>query len=991
MFLPIPIISDINIIRNKRQNIINKDALHENSHRKQHDFAVNEQIMITKPNTDALHAKNIGPITIDQIFTNGTIAYWKTPHLKERINIPHIAILSFLNLSLSQTALGFLPVNSCQKNSVALPVTDSAFRDLNSQKESSRVSKYYISDRIQRIKSALSNSKDGNAEEKFPRHLIDSLDLTQIIEEVARHTATRRGYDALLSTVQRKPARLERNSDRLSLLSNRQRERYGVGQLGSSSIAPIARSFQGVQSEYALVEEATLLLSSRNNTAIDGDDASYSRLSYPPLYGEYSDPYDIDTIPQTDDDEWLYLAPEEYTAENILQAEQVIKSLLQIREWSRQEAIQTWAPTLAQMGATIDEDENILPEIYQDIVGKVKIIRVKSISDPSGKSSYSVRVKEDEFPILRLLREKEQKLVQNGGKELDKALVAIRDEIEVTTIQIISSLAQKVVSASKSLDHGLQIAARLDVIMAKAAYALSLNGVVPLVKTQGQISIENFLHPVLLRSMVDTDRVVPIDLRLSSDSGERALVISGPNGGGKTLSMKSFGLVSILTKLGIPIPVKEGSERPRIDYFDEIFVVVGDQQSVLDGESTWTSILNSCASMIQAIDEQQNEGNRPSHLVLLDELGTGTDPESGGAVAQAVLEELIAKSCRVVVTTHLPRLKALSYNDDNIGCAAVLLDYSDQSTFRRPSFNLEYGLIGESHALGAASRCVPSLPESVLSRASDLLDDIDEDEKDGTHKSYIQALTRSMEEQLERSRAATMSLENDASDSTQCRQAMVSLARSYECHLDRRLESLESAFQKLKSKELSEYELVGETLSELKIVRKKIISQEEQLAAKGLQVLPLNYVLSPGESVVIISQGEWEGMTAKVVSDGSNGDSSLGPNQVLVQPSFSLHAWDDVVLTNIDPMADRALILQRQDIAIWYADSIYDDTAYQSKPATSISNSKQRINSLFSTLDSVSKNNNTNKAASKKQAGKGAGKNFKSSRQRKAANKAKKR
>jgi len=267
------------------------------------------------------------------------------------------------------------------------------------------------------------------------------------------------------------------------------------------------------------------------------------------------------------------------------------------------------------------------------------------------------------------------------------------------------------------------------------------------------------------------------------------------------------------------------------------------------------------------------------------------------------------------------------------------------------------------------------------------MNDLDEAEENGTNKSYIQALTSSMEEQLERSRVATLSLENDASDSSRCRQAMVSLARSYECHLDRKLETLESAFQNLKAKELSDYELVGKTLSELKAAKKKVVSQEDELAAKGLKVVSIGHILRPGESVVIISKDEWEGMTAKVVSDGSNGDSSLGPNQVLVRPSFSLHAWDDVILTDIEPMADRSLILQRQDIAIWQVNSIYDDDTYQSKPATSISNSKQRINSLFSTLDSVSKKNDKKKAVKKK----GTGKTFQSSRQRKAANKAKKR
>jgi hypothetical protein len=300
---------------------------------------------------------------------------------------------------------------------------------------------------------------------------------------------------------------------------------------------------------------------------------------------------------------------------------------------------------------------------------------------------------------------------------------------------------------------------------------------------------------------------------------------------------------------------------------------------------------------------------------------------------------------------------------------------------------LEYGLIGDSHALNAASRCVPSLPDSVLTRASDLLNDSGVAEENTTQSSYIQALTSSMEEQLERSRIATALVQDDAMDSAKCRQAMVSMARAYTCHLDRKLDQLEATFQKLKSKGKSEYELVGETLSELKVVKRRIETQEEKLASKGLKVLPINRVLSPGESVVIMSN-VCEGMMATVVVDGSNGDVSLGPNQVLVKPSFSSYAWDDVILSNLDPMTDQTLILTRQEIAIWDIDSIYDDDSFKLKPATSIANSKQKVTSLLSTLDSLSQKKSGSNSSKKKN---GAKKSFQSSRQRKAANKAKKR
>ncbi len=828
----------------------------------------------------------------------------------------------------------------------------------------------------------LRSSKDT---EGIPSHLIDSLDLSQIIEEVARHTSTRRGYTALLTIIQKAPANAVQFAE-----SNRQKRLFDSTRFTRQSrpyvLAPVAKSLEEVHSEYALVEEAALLVTPEKTAASSIHDAFlHPDLPCPPLYAADSGPFDTGTIPLTDDDEWLDLAPEQFTAEHILQAEQVMKMLLNIRDWSQQEQIQTWTPTLAQIGSTVDQKDNVLPEVYADIAGNIEIARIKSLAD---KSAFTIRVKDNRFPVLQLLNDQEQKMLDRGAKELDKDLVAIRSEIEETTAQILSSLAQKILSASASLDHGLEVAARLDVVMAKAAYSANLNGVVPIVQTGGEILIEDFLHPVLLTTMVDRDLVVPIDLRLSSDTGESALVISGPNGGGKTLSMKSFGLVSLLIKLGIPIPIKQGGKKPRVDYFDEIFVNVGDQQSVLDGESTWTSILNTCSVMIQRISETHQEGASPSHLVLLDELGTGTDPESGGAVAQAILEELIDSSCKVVVTTHLPRLKTLSYNNDKIGCAAVLLDYSDFSTFKRPSFHLEYGLIGESHALNAASRCVPSLPEHVLTRASDLLNDVSREDENSTQNSYIQALTSSMEEHLERTRIATSSIEDDAEDSSQCRQAMVSLASSYACDLDRKLDYLEVAFQKMKTNGKSEYEIVGETLSELKVVRKRIISQQEKLAQKGLKVLPPDRKLSPGESVIIISIGELEGVTATVLEDGSVSNASLDPNQVLVRPNFSSLDLTDVVLAGIDPMNDRPLILQRQEIAIWDYDSIYDDGTFQSKPATSISNSKQKVNSLLSTLDSVSKKKKANSNAPKKKAG--SGKKFQSSRARKAATKGKK-
>jgi hypothetical protein len=853
-------------------------------------------------------------------------------------------------------------------------------------------------------------------------HLITSLDLLPLLQEVARHAGTRRGYDSILSMAKHDPARKNgilgpSNISSMSSSNNRKKKWLAestptsfvrtspaaeatsrpLRKVESPPLPAIAQSVEDIHRQYQQIEEATLLLSSDRNDATqrDNNENEYNQpqLPNPPIYGVDSGPWDTGTIPHTDNDEWLYLPAGLWDAEHVIQAEQVINMLLQIKKWSHEGEIPTWVPSLAAMAGEVldggdkDDDrgvETAVHEVYEEIKGTVEIVRVRSAMDPMGKSSYNVRIKDSRFPVLGLLRKKEHELLKGGGKTLDKSVVEIRNEIEATTEEILSGLAQRILRVAAYIDKGLNIVAQLDVVMAKAAFGASLNGVIPLVQTEGQISVEGFVHPVLART-VKMDRVVPVDLCLSSDKGQRALVISGANGGGKTLSMKSFGLASVLTKLGLPIPVKRGAKRPRVDFFDEILVSVGDRQSVLDGESTWTSTMNKCASILNTMDSQLRERQNRRYLVLLDELGSGTDPEAGGAVAQAILEELLTKPCKIVVTTHSPRLRAMSYNNPDFNCATVLLKEDPSSLFKSPSFILEYGIIGQSHALGAASRSSPSFPPSVLTRASQLMAEAAESNGDGIREDYILALTKSMEEQLKRANDAADAAEALVDDSAKCRRAMIALADSYDQHLERLCEKLEDCFRRLKADGKSDLELVGATLSELRIVKKKIASHKTVLLERGLKVLPMSYVLIPGESVVIIAPGEWEGMSAKVVNDYGL-DRTVGQNEVLVMPSNTFHAWDDLFVPNLCPMPSRPLILQRHEIAIWDYGSVDDNGSNTMESTTSIPNSKQKINSLLTALKSIWINDK--EKPSKGSESKAVRKNsFQSSRQRKAAKK----
>jgi MutS domain V len=882
----------------------------------------------------------------------------------------------------------------------------------------------------------------------FPEELISSLDLVPLIEAVARHTGTKRGYDALLSLANKHPSttdtmnvlmssssslfgrsstssssssasdRLKRQQQQFRLESMKERN----NKLGKNNLSPlttIATSMEEVNQAYALTKEAIALLSKVDKKFYTS--SPLPRPQYPPIYGVDSDPFDDVNIVTSDDDEWLYLPAQDWTVENLLHAEQVICKMLDVKEWGKKNnpssnGINNYnpveslisstdddeyqctaaAPTLYEMAISIDSN-NDLRSVYDTTSGTAEIVRAKSLVDPNGRSSYQMRLCVEKFPVLQLLHDKQSKMFQRGAKEFDKDVVEIQNEIDSTTEQILIGLAQNVLSVSEQINHGLDVISRLDVIMAKAAYGIALNGRIPVVQSEGTIDVKGFVHPILVGQAADVNNVVPIDLQLStvlSGNDQRALLITGANGGGKTAALKSFGLVSILSKLGIPIPVRNSSSNdpPHVDYFDHVIANIGDRQNLLDGESTWTSIVNSCAATISRLNEVHSSDacKNLRWLVLLDELGSGTDPEAGGAIAQAVLEEILSvTTCSVVATTHSPRLKALSFDDPTYGCASVLLQENsddaedEQSTdrmkFKLPCFKLEYGIIGESYALGAASRSRPPLPPRVLTRASELLSQSTGEGESESRGEYILALSKSMEKQLQRQESSMIEMETSVENARECQRATIALASSFQTYIGRVEDRLEDIYRRLKdSNGTVDMNIVGETISQVRLVKKEVMSQKEKLASQGLKMVPTQKMIRPGDSVVIVSEGgKWDGITAQIVADPST-DSTLKPTELLVKPSFSMEAWswgEGDMQYDYDPVKDRYLIVQRHELAEWCD----IEASFESSTVTSVSDSKQKLNSLLSSLNSVSSGGN--RSNGKKESNSA----FRSSRDRKAA------
>ena len=845
------------------------------------------------------------------------------------------------------------------------------------------------------VQRAVSTITSDAHETSFPEQIIGSLDLIPLLRGISDHAGTRRGRQALLALVGQDTDHLTTMASNVPARRRRVMQQYNNKRLDSrkrqSELVSIALSAEAARREYELVEQAMLAL----NDA-PGDETA--DLTYPPIYGIDSSPDDTSTCPDTDDDDWMWLPPDELSLEHVLQAEQVIITLLEVKQWAQQTDVSTWLPGLSDIGRGIPHDE-LLPVLSQ-IGSAVEIARVRSATDPDGRSTFIFRLQEEKFPHLTKLRSKEQQLVETIDREMkiilrktkgspesldyegrkvmlipksaatpDIGLVrgseggrcyveprsavqygddlaAVRHELVSTEAQIEQDLIQTIVRAQQVMDASLDVMARLDVIFARAAFGKRMRGSVPNMGCEGCISIPRFVHPVL--ALDDVDSVVPTDLHLANDTDEsnRSLVISGPNGGGKSVAMKSFGVVCMLSKMAVPIP-HQSEETPRVDFFPQVLVELGDQQNVMEGESTFMAKINVCSSLIQQVQEQ----GRASHtLVLLDELGSGTDPAAGGAIGQAVMEKLLENgACRIVATTHSPRLKALSFNDARFDCATVLLKRGS-GDYKLPTYQLQYGLIGDSYALGAASRSDPPLPDDVIARAASLLatSSHDGDDKSGE---MLQALANSLERQVDEAEQARLQAVTARDEVAGCRNAMLTMARAYENRFADMEQRLESILQGLKDDESDTLEVVGETFATLRLAKKKVKSDVELLREQGLKPVSSWYEFVGGETVIITAKGPWEGTSASVLECET-------PDSVLVVPESN---WNDPVFepdAEVSNYTEKPMRFQRHEIAVWDYDSVWkDDSDLLVTTSASVRESKQKLGNLLSSLGDAKRRN----------------------------------
>ena len=311
----------------------------------------------------------------------------------------------------------------------------------------------------------------------------------------------------------------------------------------------------------------------------------------------------------------------------------------------------------------------------------------------------------------------------NANNQLRELDLKEKKEIE----RILAELSAEVAGFKDAIDDNFNILLRLDLIFAKARLAYQMKAWAPVMNDQGKVKLRNARHP-----LIDPKSVVPISLHLGQDFD--TMIITGPNTGGKTVTLKTVGLLTLMAECGLHIPADDGST---LSTFDAILADIGDEQSIAQSLSTFSSHMRTIVDVVDQCDSRT--------LVLFDELGAGTDPAEGAALAIALIEFCRGMGSRVVATTHYAELKLYALRTNGVINASC--EFNVETLL--PTYKLLIGIPGKSNAFAISRRL--GLPEHILKKADDLVGQSDKD---------FEGVLTQLEQQRQKMEAARIEAEN---------------------------------------------------------------------------------------------------------------------------------------------------------------------------------------------------------------------------------------
>lgn len=374
-------------------------------------------------------------------------------------------------------------------------------------------------------------------------------------------------------------------------------------------------------------------------------------------------------------------------------------------------------------GEVLDTASSALARLRHDIASNEEEIKDKMNAYTKGNSSkylseQIVTIRDDRYviPVKQEYRTKfggvvhdqsasgqtlfiEPEAVLNLNNRQQNLIAQEKQEIR-NILKHLSGLAREEIDSLNNIATALT---RLDFLQAKAKLAKNMKASEPILTKDHSINLRNARHP-----LIDPEKVVPNDIRLGDDFD--TMLITGPNTGGKTITLKTAGLLQLMAQSGLFIPAEEGS---KVGVFEEVYADIGDEQSIEQSLSTFSSHINDIVAIMKNVNKET--------LVLIDEIGAGTDPEEGASLAISILDFLRQKDAKIMVTTHYPELKLYGYNRPRTTNASMEFDLKTLS----PTYHLQIGIPGHSNAFAIARRL--GMREDVVKNAQNLMSDEDSD------------------------------------------------------------------------------------------------------------------------------------------------------------------------------------------------------------------------------------------------------------------------